>query len=202
VFVVEDTLRQGFIRTLNATAARLEVRYVVYLAEDAFPGVDWLKLAHDQLEHSGKGLLAFNCGKWHGRVAAFGMVRAAWVETLYGGPVLYPAYRSHRADNELTVIARATDQFVYAPECVLTEIDARKAFRSSEAEAGNFTEDDKRLFIRRFDTAFDGLAPQPRLEALRDEYLNQRKLALARGASVETKGTHTVPTDRVYTTGS
>lgn len=176
VFVVEDTLRQGFIRTLNATAARLEVKYVVYLAEDAFPGADWLKLAHARLEDSGKGLLAFNCGKWHGRIAAFGMVRKAWVETLYGGPVLYPAYRSHRADNEVTVIARATDQFVYAPECVLTEIDARKAFRTSEAEAGNFTEDDKRLFIRRFDAAFDGLAPQPRLEALRDEYLNQRKL--------------------------
>jgi glycosyltransferase involved in cell wall biosynthesis len=179
VFVVEDTLRQGFIRTLNATVARLDAKYVVYLAEDAFPGVDWLKLAHDQLEHSGKGLLAFNCGKWRGRVAAFGMVRKAWVETLYGGPVLYPAYRSHRADNEVTVIARATDQFVYAPECVLTEIDARKAFRSSESEAGNFTEDDKRLFIRRFDTAFDDLVPQPRLEVLRDEYLNQRKLALA-----------------------
>jgi glycosyltransferase involved in cell wall biosynthesis len=179
VFIVEDTLRQGFIRTLNATAARLEVRYVVYLAEDAFPGADWLKLAHARLEDSGKGLLAFNCGKWHGRIAAFGMVRTAWVETLYGGPVLYPAYRSHRADNEVTVIARATDQFVYAPDCVLTEIDARKAFRTSEAEAGNFTEDDKRLFIHRFDTGFDGLAPQPELEALRDEYLNQRKLALA-----------------------
>jgi glycosyltransferase involved in cell wall biosynthesis len=180
VFVVEDTLRQGFIRTLNATAARLDVKYVVYLAEDAFPGVDWLKLAHDHLEHSGKGLLAFNDGKWKGRIAAFGMVRKAWVATLYGGPVLYPDYRSHRADNELTAIARATDQFIYAPECVLTEIDARKAFRTSEAEAGNFTEDDKRLFILRFDAGFDGLAPQPRLEALRDEYLNQRKLARAK----------------------
>jgi hypothetical protein len=179
VFIVEDTLRQGFIRTLNATAARLDVRYVVYLAEDAFPGVDWLKLAHEKLEESGKGLLAFNDGKWKGRIAAFGMVRTAWVKDLYGGPVLYPAYRSHRADNELTAIARATDQFVYAADCVLTEVDARKAFRTSEAEAGNFTEDDKRLFIRRYNAAFDNLAPRPRLETLRDEYLNQRKLALA-----------------------
>jgi glycosyltransferase involved in cell wall biosynthesis len=195
VFVVEDTLRQGFIRTLNDTAARLEVKYLVYLAEDAFPGVDWLKRAHAALEASGKGLLAFNCGKWHGRIAAFGMVRKEWVKALYGGSVFHPAYQSHRADNEITVIARATDQFIYLADAVLTEVDARKAFRTSESEAHNFVEDDKRLFIRRFDTGFAGLAPQSGLEPLRDEYLNQRKLARERARAE--KADRTVPATAV-----
>jgi glycosyltransferase involved in cell wall biosynthesis len=178
IFVVEDTLRQGFIKTLNQAAARLDVRYVVYLAEDAFPGVDWLKLAYDQLEETGKGLLAFNCGKWRGRVAAFGMVRKVWVKSLYGGPVLFSSYKAHRADNELTAIARAVDQFVYCPDAVLVELDARKAFRVAESDASNFTMDDKRLFIDRFNNGFGGLVKQSNLIPFRDEYLNQRKLAL------------------------
>jgi hypothetical protein len=176
-YVVEDTLRQGFIKTLNRTASQLDVKYVVYLAEDAVPGVDWLRIAHDALETSGKGLLAFNCGKWRGRIAAFGMVRKSWVHSLYGGDILHSAYRSHRADNEVTAIARATDQFVYCAEALLVENDAKKVFRLSETSAGNFTPDDKRLFIARFNGCFDGLVTTEALEPIRDEYLSQRKVA-------------------------
>lgn len=176
IFIIEDTLRQGFIRTLNATAQRINVKYVVYLAEDSFPGVDWLRLAFSELEETGKGLLAFNCGKWRGRIAAFGMVRMTWVKELYGGPVLYPEYKSHRADNEITAIARANDEFIYCPDAVLVENDPGKAFRKGEAEASNFHVADKKLFIARFNTEFDGLAPLDNLELIRDEYLNQRKL--------------------------
>lgn len=180
VFIVEDTLRQGFIKTLNQAAARLDVRYVVYLAEDAVPGFDWLKLACDQLDSSGKGLLAFNCGKWHGRVAAFGMVRKNWVERFYGGPILSPHYKTHRADNELTVIARATGAYIYAAAALLIENDPRKIFRSAEAEASNFTEIDKQLFKARFKSAFDGLVTPDAIAPLYDEYFNQRKLAKLR----------------------
>ena len=176
IFVVEDTIRQGFIKTLNQMAERLEVKYVVYLAEDAFPGVDWLKIAYDELEGTGKGLLAFNCGKWRGRIAAFGMVRREWVKSLYGGAILFPGYKAHRADNELTAIARATGQFVYLADAVVTEVDARKAFRVTEGEAANFTMGDKQLFIRRFNEGFDGLVSAKRLAPIRDEYLNQQKL--------------------------
>jgi glycosyltransferase involved in cell wall biosynthesis/predicted nucleic acid-binding Zn-ribbon protein len=181
VLVVEDTLRQGFIRTLNDTAARLDVKYVVYLAEDSFPGVDWLKLAYSKLEETGKGLLAFNCGKWRGRIAAFGMVRMDWAKKLYGGPILYPEYKSHRADNEITAIARATDEFVYYPEALLVENDPGKAFRKSEGDASNFHVADKKLFISRFNQGFGGLAPAEGLEKIRDEYLNQRKLRAHNG---------------------
>lgn len=150
VLIAEDTERRGFIATLNAVATRLDVKYVVYLAEDAFPGRNWLKTAHDRLESTGRNLLAFNCGKWRGRVAAFGMVRSAWVKGLYGGPVLFPGYKAHKADNELTVIARVTGCDIYASDAVLVEIDPAKIFRENVPE-------DKALFHERFRAGFDGL---------------------------------------------
>jgi len=58
IIVVNDSRRQGFIKTLNETAARITVKYIVYLAQDAWPGRDWLKCAHESLEKSGKALLA------------------------------------------------------------------------------------------------------------------------------------------------
>lgn len=176
VFIAEDTHRQGFIRTLNTTAAALDVKYVVYLAEDALPGSDWLSLAYEKLETTGKGLLAFNDGKWRGRIASFGMVRKSWVKNLYGGPIFYAGYRTHRADNELTVIARATGQSIYAAECALLENDTSKIFRRSETDASNFSLDDKNLFIARFNSCFEGIVTPECLEPLRDEYLSATKL--------------------------
>lgn len=165
VFTVEDTLRQGFIATLNATAAQVDVKYIVYLAEDAFPGENWLRTAHQRMEETGKGLLAFNCGKWQGRIAAFGMVRKSWVRQVYGtGAILHPAYRAHKADNELTVIARATEQFIYEPESVLIENDPGKTFKEDPPE-------DKAIFHRRFQGGFDGLVSLKRLKPLAEAYL-------------------------------
>lgn len=163
ILIAEDTIRQGFIATLNAVAARLDVKYVVYLAEDAFPGLDWLKTAYERLEETGKGLLAFNCGKWRGRIAAFGMVRTAWVKTLYGGPILFPGYKAHKADNELTVIGRVTDQSVYCADAVLVEIDAGKVFKENVPE-------DKKLFHSRFRQGFDGNADLDKLRPFAEEY--------------------------------
>ncbi len=57
VYVVMDRERQGFVKTFNDTAARLSATYVIYLAEDVYPGRRWLKLARDKLQGSGKGLL-------------------------------------------------------------------------------------------------------------------------------------------------
>jgi hypothetical protein len=163
IFIVEDTVRQGFIKTLNDTAAQLRVRYLAYVAEDAFPGVDWLQSAHARLEETNRGLLAFNCGKWRGRIAAFGLVRLSWVKQLYGGPIFFPAYKAHKADNELTVIARVNDQFVYDPNCVLVEIDADKQFRETVPE-------DKATFRERFRSGFSGLASLDELRPLAAEY--------------------------------
>lgn len=163
-YIVEDALRLGFINALNDTASRLQVKYVVYLAEDAFPGENWLRTAHARMEETGKGLLAFNCGKWHGRVAAFGMVRKDWVRQVYGaGAIFHPAYKAHKADNELTVIARVTQQFIYEPDSVLIENDSKKIFKESAPE-------DKATFHRRFRAGFDGLVALEQLKAFAEPY--------------------------------
>jgi len=175
--VVNDSLRQGFIKTLNQAAQCSRARYVVYLAEDAFPGEDWLKIAFDTLESKNKSLLAFNCGKWHGRVAAFGMVRKDWVAKLYADKVLFDEYKSHRADNEVTVLARASNQFAYTAKSVLLEDDRRKDFKQDESEAANFSVRDKKLFQQRFAQVYPKIVDAEQLAAIRDEYLNQRKLA-------------------------
>lgn len=167
-----DTGRQGFIPTLNQVARRSSAQYIVYLAQDAWPGDGWLLSAYDRIRQEKKSLLAFNCGKWHGRVAAFGMVEKSWAYSLYGDEILYGGYQSHRADNELTVIARAQDRFVYAPECVLVENDSEKVFRRSEREASHFRREDARLFRQRFRDGFCGLADRAYLKELHDEYLN------------------------------
>lgn len=163
VLVVYDSSRQGFIKTLNDAAARITTKYIVYLAQDAYPGWGWLKCAYDALEKSGKGLLAFNDGKWAGWIASFGMVRMSWVKTLYNGPVFYPGYKTHAADKELTVIARCQDMHVYKPECTLLEYDPDKDFGG-----GNIV--DKRIFIHRFRNGFMGIVPFEKLYDLAREY--------------------------------
>jgi len=163
IFIVHDTLRQGFIKTVNDVAARITVRYIVYLAQDAWPGRGWLSCAYNALEQSGKTLLAFNDGKWYGRIASFGMVRTQWVKTLYGGPLFFPNYASHAADLELTVIAQALDQHVYNPDCTLVEVDPAK-------DQGGSNPSDKALYDQRLSRGFDGLAPLDTLKTMNHSY--------------------------------
>lgn len=181
VFVMHDTLRQGFIKTLNDTAQRLKVAYLVYLAEDAFPGVDWLRIGYQTLEETGKSLLAFNDGKWHGRIASFGMVRTQWAREIYGGPVLFPGYRAHKADNELTVIARLMDDFVYEATATLVELDASKAFEGGEGPDGSKQAADRNLLYKRFHGGFDARFQWRDVAPYKDEYLNLRKLRVESG---------------------
>ena len=163
IVVANDTIRQGYVSTLNDTAGRVSAHYVVYLAQDAYPGLDWLCDAHDALEKSGKGLLGFNDGVYRGRIATFGMVRTDWVKALYDGPIFHPGYNCHGADNELTVIARALDEYVYEPNCTLVEYDPHK-----EGKPGH--KHDAKLFRERFVTGFDGLVSRERLRQLAAEY--------------------------------
>lgn len=164
ILIVHDTLRQGFIKTLNDSAARVYTKYIVYLAEDAYPGRGWLRSAYETLEKSGKGLLAFNDGKWRGRIASFGMVRIEWVKNLYGGSIFCPEYKAHKADNELTVIARVLNMHEYNPGCTLLEYDPEK-----DLIRGSNPEDDE-LFRKRFIKGFDGLVPFEKIERLAKEY--------------------------------
>ena len=169
VQVVIDSARQGFVATVNQAVRHSSAEFVVYVAEDAVPGQDWLKIALEALDRSDKGLLAFNCGKWQGRIASFGMVRRRWVSSLYGKDLFYPGYKAHRADNELTVIARANDQFVYCPEALLMENDHRKIRLDAGPQAAHM--EDRKLFRQRYEKRFHGLAPSAILTDLRADYL-------------------------------
>ena len=164
ILIMHDSLRQGFIKTLNDTARRVKAKYIVYLAEDAFPGRQWLRSAYESLEQSGKGLLGFNDGKWKGRIASFGMVHIDWVQALYHGPVFCPEYKSHKADNELTVIARALDMYVYNPDCVLVEHDHEKDL------VGGSNPIDDEIFGNRFVRGFDGILQFQNIRHLASEY--------------------------------
>lgn len=178
--VAKDTKRQGFIKTLNQAARCSQAKYIVYLAEDAIPGDDWLTIAYQALEEKGKSLLAFNCGKWHGRVAAFGMLKKSWVYGFYDQCILFDGYQSHRADNEITVIARAQDQYVYSASAVLFENDQKKDFKVVESDAKNFSRKDKNLFKRRFKGKFGGVIDEKSKKVFFDEYLNQSSLVKER----------------------
>ena len=182
VLVVLDDIRQGFIKTLNAAATRVDVKYIVYLAQDAYPGREWLKCAYDVLENTGKGLLAFNDGKWHGYIASFGMVRTSWVKTLYNGPVLFPGYKSHAADNEITVIARCQDMHIYDAMCTLVEYDPEKAILPLWGKLQS--REDKILFKERFKKGFDGLASLEKLKNLSKEYKVEMPVDSKRDAGV------------------
>jgi len=94
IIIVIDTLKQGFIKTVNDVVDRVECKYVVYLAQDAFPGRNWLAFAKKSLDDTNKGLLAFNDGKWSGRIASFGMVRLEWALSLYGKGIFYSGYHA------------------------------------------------------------------------------------------------------------
>lgn len=164
VIIAYDSVGNGFIKTLNTVANRINVKYVIYLAQDAFAGRYWLKKAYTQLEKTGKGLLAFNDAKWDGLIASFGMVRVTWVNKIYGDAILYPGYKSHCADDELTAIARATNEHVYDPNISLIEIDHGKGL------LGGGNKKDRILFFNRFKRCFEGLAPIGQLNNLKLDY--------------------------------
>lgn len=171
VYIVMDRERQGFVKTFNDTAARLSATYVVYLAEDVYPGRAWLKLARGALHKSGKGLCAINDGKWRGSIASYGLMRTAWAKELYGGSLFHPGYRDHVADTELTIIAKATEQFVYAANSVLVEIDPDKVFQAKKVYAMKSHPPDRALLNERFDNGFDGAVTPENLAPIRARYL-------------------------------
>ena len=105
------------------------------------------------------------------------MVRTVWVRKLYGGTILHAAYRAHRADNELTAIARATDQFEYCPEAVLIENDPGKLVLDAGVEQSHKA--DRNLFRQRYAAAFDGLAPQSLLDDMASEYIGANRVTSA-----------------------
>lgn len=154
ILIVLDTARDGFIRIANRAFQRSRSRYFGYVAEDAFAGRLWLQVALYAMNKRSARLLAFNDGKWLGRMASFGLAERDWVNPLYGGDFFHPGYRQHYADYELSCIAQAQGVFAFEPASVLVEIDWEKDDKRPN-------QDDKQLFIQRQATGFGGLNQQP-----------------------------------------
>lgn len=163
VVVAMDDSRNGFMNTLNSVARKCDSRFIVFVAQDAFPGRQWLKIALDSIEAKSAGLLAFNDGKWFGRIASFGLVRKSWIQKFYDDSILNPYYKAHKADNEITLLARLDEKFVYEPDSVLIEVDYGK-------DRGGSNPEDNEKFKLRFNSQFDGIFATEQVESYRKEY--------------------------------
>lgn len=154
IVCIFDEKKEGFIHLVNRAFKLSQSPYVGYLAEDAFPGRAWLKIGLDKLQDTKGALLGFNDGKWHGHLAAFGLVERMWAEKNYAGDLFYPKYHKHYADAELTVLAKNERLFAYDPGSVLIEVDWEKDQKSTYPA-------DKKLFQARAQTGFDGKVTDP-----------------------------------------
>lgn len=151
-----DSKHEGFVSLVNQAFRLSESPFVVYLAEDAFPGRNWLKIALAEINLKRASLLAFNDGKWQGELAAFGLVERAWAKENYAGDLFYPKYQQHYADTELTLLAMSDKAYAYNPNSVLIEVDWGKDQKPTNAS-------DKSLFQERVKTGFDKRVEDPRL---------------------------------------
>jgi hypothetical protein len=158
LLAVEDAARDGFIAAANAVFRRSRSPCIAYVAQDAFAGRGWLAQAQAALADGG-ALVALHDGKWHGALAAFGLVDAAWARGNYGGDLFLADYHRHFADVELTVLAMADKRLRHDPAAVLIEVDWEK-------EAQHVDPDDRALFRHRARYGFGARVADPRLCAL------------------------------------
>lgn len=148
--MVEDSQKHGPAALINTLFEKSRSRLFGYLAQDVFPSRNWLVQAISAFKKTNAGLLAFNDGKWGGRMASFGLADRLWVDTVYGGQsFFYPGYRQHYGDVELSLIARQEQRYAYDANIVMLEVDYKK-------EARSVLGGDKKLFAERKLTGFDG----------------------------------------------
>jgi hypothetical protein len=148
IIAVHDADRDGFISVANRVFEQSESEYFGYVAQDAFPGHQWLHLAIMTLRKQDASLLGFNDGKWRGALASFGIAERGWARSNYDGPFFFPDYQQHYADVELTVLAISQKQYCYNPNAVLVEVDWNKDRSSVNLR-------DRTLYHRRKDEGFN-----------------------------------------------
>lgn len=151
--VVHDDIGSGYVASLNAAAMEIDADFIVYTAQDALVGQNWLKEALLRMLTTNAGLVGFNDGKWNGHLASFGLVDRKWVTSLYGGFIFNPVYHSHYADTELTQIAKAQGRYAYAEKAVMLEVDYDKSLGRGKG----VNKEDKRLYRQRVSSQFDKL---------------------------------------------
>jgi len=156
ILLVLDVDCVGFVAVCNQLFRQTSGIYFGYTAQDAFPGRQWLAIAKKALDTDDGYLLGFNDGKWHGMLAAFGLVRREWAKMNYGGNLFDSNYFSHYADVELTLLAMQQMKYRYDPRSVLIEVDWEKDRKPTRVE-------DKHLFAERLSKEFDGRVKDARL---------------------------------------
>jgi len=148
LFCIEDVNRIGYIAVANYVYNNTQSELFGYIAQDAFPGRNWLELAVNELKNNKPGLLAFNDGKWFGNLASFGIVHRDWADKNYNGNLFFNEYTQHYADVELSLIAMSEKCLYYNPNAVLQEIDYYK-------EKKRVNQVDKNLFNTRKKNKFN-----------------------------------------------
>jgi len=155
ILCIHDESEEGFITLVNRAFAKTQSAYFAYGAQDAFAGKDWLKEALSAMGDQ-KHFLGFNDGKWAGALAGFGIARRSWVAQNYNGNFFYPDYKRHYADAELTLLAMQAGVYAYEPNSLLVEVDWDK-------DGAVVNPSDRKLFLERKETGFDGKVSNPAL---------------------------------------
>lgn len=154
VLMVEDLDGWGFVRIANQVFRATQGSRFGYVAQDAFAGRQWLALA---LKLEGRGLTAFNDGKWQGAIASFGLLDRRWAQGNYPDQALFfPGYERHFADVELSLLAMNDSCYCYEPASLLVEVDWHK-------DHAAVSERDHRLYQARIAAGIDGRIHSPEL---------------------------------------
>lgn len=156
IICVHDDEREGFVDIVNKVFRASDSKWFGYVAQDAFPGRYWLRIAINTLISQNAVLLGFNDGKWLGELAGFGLADRLWAQQNYNGNLFNPDYHQHYADTELTLLAQAKQSYCYNPNSLLVEIDWDKDSKSVNLE-------DKNRFQNRCQNQFDGRISNPNL---------------------------------------
>lgn len=159
ILAIHDTNGEGFGTLVNAAFKATQSTYFGYVAQDAYAGRQWLKLAIDALGQN-KSFLGFNDGKWAGALAGFGLAKRAWAQKNYDGNFFFPSYQRHYADAELTLLALQAGLYAYDANSVLIEVDWDK-------DQSVVDPADRALFAKRKLSQFDGrITSQPLLNLI------------------------------------
>lgn len=159
VEVIEDTKHEGFVKICNRVSKdylKKGYNLFAYTAQDAYVSKGWLLAAvMSQIEQMA-GLIAFNDGKWWGKLAQFGMMTDDFMKTYLDGNMLPPHYFGNYTDCELTLIAMQNNQFGWAQDSIMMEIDPDK-----DKGKKSVNKDDQKTFNARKLTKFDGKVTDP-----------------------------------------
>jgi len=114
---VSEDGRDFFVAKINRGFKESEAEYFIYFSDDVRVESGWLKatISHFKNEFPDEiGLVAFDDGFYHERLAPHGLVSRKWIDKLqFGGWLLWPDYLHYHGDQEITQVAKKVGRFSY-----------------------------------------------------------------------------------------